>query len=192
MSEDIYTPGDWIVHAHYGVGQVKGKDKRTLDGKKQTFLRVKTFSGEYFLPIQQWNVPHIRPLCSEYQFKKALTIIKKTPEPLPKDYKKRNKKIVKAASDISIYTRAKIIRDLNGRRRAGKLNLNEKDSFETIKDQFLIEWSVVTGRDKEELRTRLDTALQNSFKKLINVKDKSWLEKVRKGVKAKRKPQNIS
>lgn len=185
MSEEIYTSGDWIVHAYYGVGQVKGRDKKTLEGEKNTFLRVKTFSSEYFLPIKKWDASHIRPLCSEYQFKRALSILRKPAEPLSKDYRKRSKQILEAASDISIYSKAQIIRDLYGKKRAGKLNFREKEYFEKIIDQYLNEWSVVVSRDKGSLREKLNKSLRISFEKLKDKDDESRLEKVRKGVKEK-------
>jgi RNA polymerase-interacting CarD/CdnL/TRCF family regulator len=190
MSEEMYVRGDWIVHAHYGVGQVKGKDNKILDGEKTTFLRVKTFTSEYYLPIKSWDVSHIRPLSSEYQIKKALSILRKPAEPLSKDHKQRSKQISEAASDISIYSKAEIIRDLYGRRRAGNLNLSETELLEKIINHFLNEWSIVANQEKTTLKEKLDRALQTSYEKLKDEKDESWLEKVRKGVKQRRKSTN--
>lgn len=167
MSEEMYARGEWIVHARYGVGQVEGKDSRTLEGEEKIFLRVKTFTGEYFLPIKKWDVPHIRPLSSEYKIKKALSLIGQPAEPLNDDYRIRNKQIAEAISDISIYSKAEIIRDLYARKRNGKLNTNEADLLEKIKDQFLNEWSIVTGLEKGFLREKLVAALQVSFDKFI-------------------------
>jgi len=183
MTEEMYNRGDWIVHANYGVGQVKGKNTRILDGEKRTFLTVRTYSSEYFLPIKEWDVPHIRPLSSQYQIKKALSILRKPAEPLSNDHKERRKQILEAASDISIYSKAEIIRDLNGRKKAGKLNLSETELFDQLVDRFVNEWSIVSGKEKEEISDRLDSALKTSFEKLQMEGDESWLEKVRKGVK---------
>ena len=192
MSEEMYTRGDWIVHANYGVGQVKGKNTRILDGKERIFLKVKTYSSEYFLPIKKWDVPHIRPLSSQYQIKKALSILRQPPEPLSKDHKVRRKQILDAATDISIYSKAEIIRDLNGRKKAGKLNLSETELFDKLVDRFINEWSIVSGKDREEISEKLDKALTTSFEKLKKESDESWLEKVRKGVKIRRDQKNTS
>jgi RNA polymerase-interacting CarD/CdnL/TRCF family regulator len=35
-----YSKGDWIVHAYYGVGQVKGIEKKELEGEKKLFFKV--------------------------------------------------------------------------------------------------------------------------------------------------------
>ena len=192
MSEEIYSRGDWIVHSAYGVGQVKGKDTKFLDGERRSFLKVKTFTSVYFLPIKNWDVPHIRPLSSMYQMKKALSIMRTPPEPMKKDHKQRGKQISEALSDISLYSKAEIIRDLSGRKKLGKLNVTEGELFEKTINAFLNEWSVVSDQEKEELREKLDKALEISFEKLKKENDESWLEKVRKGVKERRKTKNTS
>ena len=165
MSEEMHARGEWIVHARYGVGQVEGKDSKTLEGEKKTFLRVKTFGGEYFLPIKKWDVPHIRPLSSEYKINKALSMIRQPGDLLSNDHRTRSKQIAEAISDISIYSKAEIIRDLYTRKRLGKLNTSESDLLEKIKDQFLNEWSIITGQEKGTLRDKLSVALQTSFDK---------------------------
>lgn len=192
MSDEIFSKGEWIVHAAYGVGQVKGKDTKILDGDKKSFLKVKTFSSVYFLPTKNWDVPHIRPVSSTYQMKKALSILRKPPEPMEQDHKQRGKQISEALSDISLYSKAKIIRDLNGRKKLGKLNVSEGDRFEKIVNEFINEWSVVSDYERAELRKKLDMALEVSYEKLKQEKDESWLEKVRKGVKGRKKTKSTS
>lgn len=192
MSEEIYSRGDWIVHANYGVGQVKEKNTRILDGEERTFLKVRTFSSTYFLPIKKWDVPHIRPLSSQYQIKKALSILRKPPEPMSKDHKQRRKQILEAAADISIYAKAEVIRDLSGRKKAGKLNVSEAELFNKLVDRFINEWSIVSDKEREELSEKLDNALETSFEKLKKESDETWLEKVRKGVKIKRSLKSTS
>jgi RNA polymerase-interacting CarD/CdnL/TRCF family regulator len=196
--EEYFTKGDWIVHAHYGVGQVKQKEKKILEGVKKVFLRVKTFNAEYWLPIKSTKVPHIRPLASEYQIKKALTLIRKPPNTLPKDYKRRGKEISQVLNDGSLYSKAQVIRDLHGRKMTKPLNQTEVALFDKIKQEFLCEWSVITNKDDEVLAEKLEQALISSSEKISDTeKDKngeneSWLEKVKKGVSGRRKIKNTS
>ena len=182
----MYSRGDWIVHSYYGVGQVKGLEKKVLDGISRTFFRVKTFRGDYWLPAEQWDVAHIRPISSEYQIKRALSILRTRAEPLPADHKQRRIKIVEAVSDHSLYPKARVLRDLYGRKKAGKLNVTETETFEKIKGQIAIEWSVLSGKEKDPLILKLDQSLQQGFEKLKNGDDRSWLEKVRIGVQENR------
>jgi RNA polymerase-interacting CarD/CdnL/TRCF family regulator len=190
MNNEIYAKGDWLVHSNYGVGQVKGKVKKTLGGDKKTFFKVETFTSEYFLQTKKWDVPYIRRLSSEYQMKRALSILRKPPKPLSKHHKERYNQILEAASDVSIYTKARIIRDLFGRQQAGKLNFRDKESLKIIADKFLNEWSVVSDQEIDVLREKLNKALQTSFKKIKN--DESWLERVRKGVRVSKNVESTS
>lgn len=160
-----YSKGDWIVHAHYGVGQVKGIEKKVLEGEKKLFFRVKTFDGEYWLSVVKTDVEYIRPITSEYQIKQALTIIRKPPEQLSKDHNKRNKVILEALKDPSLYTKARMIRDLNGKQQVSKLNFTEEDAFLKMKKQLLNEWSIIKEMDYEILEEKLGNALEISLEK---------------------------
>ena len=160
---ELLDKGDWIVHAHYGVGQVKGKEKKEFEGEKETFFRVRTFNGVYWLPIDHTDVDHIRPLASKYQINKALRMIRKPTEKLPKDYKKRGRKISVVLCDVALYPKAKMIRDLYARKRTKKLNFSEGDALEKMKKIFIDEWSLVDDKDREALEQKLRQALRTSI-----------------------------
>ncbi len=154
-----YARGDWIVHAHHGVGQVRAMEKKELEGKQDIFHRVKTFDGEYWLSVAGTDVEYIRPIASEYQINRALRMVRKTPEELPESYTQRGKMIHEAIQDSSLYTRARMIRDLNGREKESKLNFSEEATLLKMKKQFLDEWSVIKKMDREILEQKLDEVL---------------------------------
>jgi len=159
VQQSTYTKGDWIVHAHYGVGQVKELEKKELEGKNRIFHRVKTFDGEYWLSVSGTDVEYIRPIASEYQIRRALTMVRKTPEELPESHTQRGKVIHEAIKDPSLYTKACMIRDLNRRDKESKLNYSEENTLLKLKKQFLDEWSVIKNMDREILEEKLDEAL---------------------------------
>jgi RNA polymerase-interacting CarD/CdnL/TRCF family regulator len=166
VQASAYSKGDWIVHANYGVGQVRGIEKKELDGEKKVFFRVKTFDGVYWLSVVRTNVEYIRPITSEYQIKRAMTIIRKPPEKLPENHTKRNKLVTEVLKDTSIYPKARMIRDLNGKQQESKLNFTEEDAFLKMKKQLLNEWSVVKDMDREVLEEKLEKALETSVEKM--------------------------
>ena len=166
VQQNTYSKGDWIVHAHYGVGQVRGIEKKELDGEKKVFFRVKTFDGVYWLSVVRTDVDYIRPITSEYQIRRALTMIRKPPKKLPENHTKRNKLIVEAVRDPSLYSKARMIRDLNGKQQESKLNFTEEDAFLKMKKQLLNEWSIVKGMDRDVLEEKLEKALETSIAKL--------------------------
>lgn len=163
--QHTYSTGDWIVHAYYGVGQVRGKDKKSLGGEKQSFFKVKTFNGVYWLPVKKADVDHIRPLASKGQISRALSLIRKAPKALPSDYKQRGKEILQAIRNVSLYAKARMIRDLHGKKFTSKLNISDQDALEKMKMQFLNEWAVVKEEDREELEKKLREALRTSIDK---------------------------
>ena len=162
IQQSTYAKGDWIVHARYGVGQVREMEKKELDGEKRVFHRVKTFDGEYWLSVSGINVEYIRPIASEYQIKRALTMVRTTPEELPDSHTLRSKMINEAIKDASLYTKARMIRDLNGREKESRLNFTEEDVLSKMKRQFVDEWCVVKKTDREILEEKLDEALNTS------------------------------
>ena len=159
VQQSTYTKGDWIVHAHYGVGQVRDLEKKELEGERQVFHHVETFDGEYWLSVSGTDVKYIRPIASEYQIKRALTMVRKTPEELPDSHTKRGKMISEAIKDPSLYTKACMIRDLNAREQEARLNFYEENVLSKMKKQFLDEWSVIKKMDREILEEKLDEAL---------------------------------
>ena len=166
IQPSAYSKGDWIVHTHYGVGQVRGIEKKVLEGEKKLFFRVKTFDSVYWLSVVKTDVEYIRPITSEYQLKKALTIIRRPPKALPKDHNQRSKAIVEAIKDPALYPKARMIRDLNARQQESRLNFTEEDALVKMKKQLLNEWSIVQDTDRDALEEKLAKALETSVEKI--------------------------
>ncbi len=161
-----FSKGDWIVHARYGVGQVKGLEKKELEGEKKLFFKVKTFDGVYWLSAVRTDAEHIRPITSENQIKRALTIIRRPPKELPENHTLRHKLVIETLKDPSLYPKARMIRDLNGKQYETKLNFTEEDAFLMLKKQLLNEWSVIQDTDRSILEKKLDQALETSIEKI--------------------------
>ena len=166
IQQSAYSKGDWIVHAHYGVGQVRGIEQKELDGEKKVFFRVKTFDSVYWLSVVKTDVEYIRPITSEHQIRRALTLIRKPPEKLPENHTKRSRLITEAVKDPSLYSKACMIRDLNGKLQESKLNFTEEDAFLKMKKQLVNEWSIVEDMDRGAVEEKLERALETSIEKL--------------------------
>lgn len=161
-----YSMGDWIVHVFYGLGQVIGTDKKKLEGENQSFLKVKTSDSIYWIPITNIDITRIRPLASRKQIRYALTLIKKPPKILPKDYLQRRKIILKTLNNISLYSKVRMIRDLHGRRSTTKYDSTDNNVLKNLKEQFLNEWTMVMNEDRNKLESRLNNALGVSTEKV--------------------------
>lgn len=161
----LFTKGDWIVHARYGVGQVKGMEKKLVEGENKLFYKVKTFNGAYWLSVMRADAEYIRPVTSEYKIRQALTRIRKPPKPLPENHIQRNKAISEALKNNSLYSKAHMIRDLHGKQVESRLNFKEEDALMKLKEQFVNEWSVVACLDRSLLGEKLERALATSVER---------------------------
>ena len=166
MSDSLYEVGDWIVHNHYGVGEIRGIDVRRLNGVEKKYLRVKTLDGEYWLPTENTDVDYIRPISSGSTFRKVLSTIRKLPQPLPDDHKVRAKEISRMLENGALVRMARLIRDLYGRGYKVKLNMSEEDTMLRIRKRFIDEWVVAAGIEKAQAEAKLDRALQESVQKI--------------------------
>jgi RNA polymerase-interacting CarD/CdnL/TRCF family regulator len=159
---DGYQKGDWIVHAYYGVGQIKGVDKKAIDGVKRKYYRVKTKTMTYWLPVDNSDVEHIRPVASKNLFTRSLKLIQKKPHKMAQDYRVREKEISAAFAACSLKSLARLIRDLYGRRAGGKMSMREGDILEQAKNHFINEYAVATDTSLENAQKILENALVQS------------------------------
>ena len=160
-----FEKGDWIVHPFYGIGQISSKVKKKFEGKKKIFYMVKKKDGKYWLNAKNTTSTHIRSLSSMAEVKQALAIIQKPPADLLKDKIQRRKKFLQAVVNGSLFSEARLIRDLHGKKFSSKLDYWEETRLKMIMDQFICEWSLVTNEDCEILNKRLKKALKTSIKK---------------------------
>lgn len=164
---NLFTKGDWIVHAYYGVGQVKGMEKKQLEGEKKLFYKVKTSNGAYWLSVLRADAEYIRPITSERQIRRALTEMRRPPKPLPENNLRRNKAINQTLTDTALYPKARMIRDLHGKQVVSRLSIKEEDALSKLKEQFVSEWAVVARSERSLLEEKLETALAASIEKSL-------------------------
>lgn len=158
--------GDWIVHYYYGIGKVKDIVEKGLEDNKNTFYKVSTKEIDYWIPIDREDSDHIEPIRSKKDFENAYIILSSAPEPIGKHYKTRKKRIHNRWLEGSLTSRAKLIRDLNGRLKLEKLSFSEKEMFEKVKRFYIAEW-IMTDKalTRKDARKRLKTALKESVTK---------------------------
>lgn len=164
-----FVKGDWIVHAFYGVGCVLGRELKIIDGEEKEYLKIKTDDSNYWLSIENMCAVYIRPLASPDQISKALSLIRKLPDKLAKDYRIRKKEIARATKDVALEVKVSMIRDLTERKRGKGLNVSETETLFQLRKNFLTEWSLITGEEQNILEKKLVKALKTSSNKIPTV-----------------------
>jgi len=162
--------GDWVVHYFHGVGQIKDIVEKGLDGNEKIFYKVKTKEIDYWIPLEDEDAEHIQPIRSTKDFKDALGILSTKPEPIEKHHKTRKKLIHERWCDGTLNSRAKLMRDLNGRMKSEKVSFSEREMLEKVRCYFINEW-VVTDQALTQINAR--KMIQEALKTGVNKANKA-------------------
>lgn len=150
-----FSRGDWIVHAQYGVGQIKKIEKKRVHGEKVRCYRVRTEQSTFWIPLESEIDGRMRPMISEGEFKDVIKAIKKPPKEMADNHRKRKKRIREVMSDLSLVSTAKLIRDLWGRKNRDRLNDTEERAFRKLTDRLLREWAISQEISEKEAQKEL-------------------------------------
>ena len=136
-----FRKGDWVSHLQYGVGQVEGKEKKTLGGESLEYFKVQTRNGVYWIPTDNLDPERIRPVVSENNLQKAIAILESPAEAMAGKHTDRKKRIDEVTEKGDLAGFCALLRDLHGKRADGKLNTTEQRAHTAIKKKIAAEWS---------------------------------------------------
>lgn len=154
-----FRKGDWIVHKHYGVGQIKSIEKKRIGDESASYYRVKTRNSTFWVPVKGVDSPRIRPIASKYKMRRALTTLRRKPKEMDSNYKKRQIHIQEALADGSLTVIAELVRDLAWRQNSTKLNPGEEDVLNKLVNRLVKEWSICMKVDMSEAKQKLNDIL---------------------------------
>ena len=155
-----YSKGDWIVHSHYGIGQIKGIDKKGISGEETRYYRIQTTDSTFWMPVDQMDSEILRPLSSPAEIQKAVAALQKPAKEMSSNYKTRQSRIRDVQDRNTPRAIARLIRDLRARQREkGALNKTERSAFRTLKQRLVEEWAIVTDAKSEKIASKLDNLL---------------------------------
>jgi RNA polymerase-interacting CarD/CdnL/TRCF family regulator len=155
-----YSEGDWIVHSHYGIGQIKGVEIKDVSGEETRYYRIRTTDSTFWMPISQMDSEVVRPLSTAEEIQQAIATLQKPAEEMSSNYKMRQSRIRNAQILNTPQAIALLIRDLRAHQRAkGALNKTERSAFRTLKQRLVEERAIVTGAKTDNVASRLDDLL---------------------------------
>jgi CarD family transcriptional regulator len=161
-----FSKGEWIVHHYYGVGQIKGIEKKVLDGEKLSYYKVKTRNSQYWIPVDGEDNSRLRPLSSPAEIKKISRVLIRKPDEMDPDHMQRKRLIKEVQAEGSLKDMARIIRDLSARQKEKKLNPTEEDALKRFKDRLVREWAVSMEMDIDQATIEFDANLDKSLAKV--------------------------
>lgn len=163
MSSKIksFRKGDWVSHLHHGVGQVEGKEKKTLDGEVKEYYKVQTRNGIYWIPTDNLDPERIRPVVSEKDLQKAIAILESPAVEMDGKHTVRKSRINQVIEEGELEGFCSMLRDLQGRRAADKLNTTEQRAHATIKKKIAAEWSATREISIPDANKEINKILKN-------------------------------
>ena len=162
MTEQVksFRKGAWVSHLHHGVGQVEGKEKKSLGGESREYYKVQTRNGVYWIPTDDIDNERIRPVVSEMNLQKAIDILESPPETMDSKHTVRKNRINEVLTVGDLIGFCTLIRDLQGKRLANKLNTTEQRAHSNIKKKIAAEWSATREITPQEANKELNKILR--------------------------------
>jgi RNA polymerase-interacting CarD/CdnL/TRCF family regulator len=162
MPEELKSikKGDWLAHLHHGVGQVEGKEKKSLGGESREYYKVVTRNGTYWIPTDNLDTERIRRVVSEKDLQKALDILESPAQEMDSKHTVRKSRINKVTTEGDLVGFCTLLRDLQGKRAADKLNTTEQRAHTNIKKKIAAEWSATREIPLTEAKKELNKVLR--------------------------------
>ena len=149
-----FVKGDWIVHLHYGVGQIKSIEKKVLGDEKLSYYKAEAKNSLFWVPVDSPDPTRVRSIASKYKINQAIKTLKEEPVELSNDHNERKRHINEVMYDIALVSCAGLVRDLIARKSANRLNPSEEKALDHFTENLLLEWSVSMGYDMEKVQTK--------------------------------------
>lgn len=156
-----FKKGDWVVHAHHGLGQVADLSTKKLEKEQVDCLEIKTQALTYWLPLNDDSEHSIRGIASARDIKAALQVIAEDPIPLSDDYRVRNAYINAEMARGTLESCAGLIRDLTARNPLKGNDVNENSALARLKRHFIEEMMHACVLTRPAAEKKLEQALQH-------------------------------
>lgn len=157
-----FSKGDWIVHAYYGVGQIKSIENKIMGDTSSRYYKVEARNSTFFVPVKNTENDRIRPVASKTMLQKAINALKADPVDMENDHNQRKRQISEMLNDCSLLATAELIRDLLGRRRQHRLNDHEESTLSQISHRLVREWSISCDISMEEAQQKFEDTINKA------------------------------
>jgi CarD family transcriptional regulator len=161
-TEKIYSIGDNIVHAYYGVGQIVDIEDKRLNNKENTYYVVEIRNGKFWLPVDKADNERVRSIASSNTFQdNVVQVLAADPQEMASHYQTRRKRIKDVRVSGEILRIARLVRDLTYRRTTkGSLTDVERRNLDRLRNRLVTEWARSVGSTKRKVSAKIRKILQ--------------------------------
>jgi RNA polymerase-interacting CarD/CdnL/TRCF family regulator len=158
-----FSKGDWIVHAYYGVGQIKGIEKKQIEDNETKYYIVEARNSTFFVPVNNAENDRIRPVASKYMLRKAIKTLKDPPQEFEQDHNQRKRQISEMLNDCSLVATAALVRDLSSRRSQHGLNDHEENTLSKLSTRLVREWSITQKISVDDAQDKFNATIEEAL-----------------------------
>ena len=156
-----FSPDDWIVHRHYGIGQVKAVETKAIGEEETTYYKIDAHNDStIWVPVTS-EEELLRPAASEEQFAEVVQVLKRPSRKMNGHFQTRIARIRKVSREGNPVMLARTVRDLWARRsRRGQLSNTEESAWRRLVDRLIAEWTVSMDLNEDQANKRLYNLLE--------------------------------
>lgn len=156
-----FSPDDWIVHRHYGIGQVKAVETKAIGEEETTYYKIDAHNDStIWVPVTS-EEDLLRPAASEEQFAEVVQVLKRPSRKMNGHFQTRIARIRKVSREGNPVMLARTVRDLWARRsRRGQLSNTEESAWRRLVDRLIAEWTVSMDLNEDQANKRLYNLLE--------------------------------
>lgn len=151
-----FSPNDWIVHRHYGIGQVKAVETKAIGEEATTYYKIAAHNDStIWVPVTS-EEDLLRPAASQDEFAEVVQVLKRPSRKMNGHFQTRIARIRKVSREGNPIMLARTVRDLWARRsRRGQLSNTEESAWRRLVDRLIAEWTVSMNLDEDQANKRL-------------------------------------
>jgi len=151
--------GDKAVYASYGIGEVKGIERREISGRKQKFyvLQLLDSGMTVMVPTDAASSRRLRTIISRTEVKKVLAVLKQDKVCVPKQtWNRRHRAYLDKLSSGSVFEVAEVLRELSLLRAKKELSFSERRVLENARSMLVRELAAARQAPESRIEKELD------------------------------------
>lgn len=158
-----FSPDDWVVHRHYGIGQIMAIETKAIGDTETTYYKMEVHNDStIWVPVLNAE-ELLRSAATENEFAKAVQVLKRPSRRMNGHFQTRIARIRKVTREGNPVLLARTVRDLWARRsRRGQLSSTEESAWRRLTDRLIAEWRISMGLKEEEANEKMYTLLEEN------------------------------
>lgn len=133
---DMFEVGDGVIHPVHGAGIITDISHHRLSGEADKYYVIEMLASDLrvMVPVDRAEKIGLCEAPGRAEANEILSVLSSPAEPLPQDYRERQRLLASVLGSAGVLRKAEVFRDLAWReRRKGRLSRKETELFRRLK-----------------------------------------------------------